>query len=219
MWRKRRTTLFEARRSRGTRLILVAVLATLVGFALLGPHPWSLIRAARSVRSSSHIDRVEGHAEIIRIAAAESEVDPNLIAALMLSESGGKVDAISKADCLGLLQLALPTAEERARVLDLPRPTRTDLLSDALLNVRLGANYLKWLERYYDGNLEMMLIAYNAGPGRLSRWIREAGGYDAWRAERAAAGNSDVLRYADKVRHYRNVFLERGNVTPPDESI
>ncbi len=151
---------------------------------------------------------------MIRAAALESRVDPNLLAAIMLAESGGRVDAVSSAGALGLYQLMLPTAVEQARGLGLDDPTRDDLLSDGRLNARLAASYIAWLERRFDGALEPMLVAYNAGPSRLSRWIRDAGGYPAWRAERDAAGNSDVLRYAAKVEHWREVFRERGVIAP-----
>lgn len=163
----------------------------------------------------SHLPRVESHAAWIVEAANESRVDPHLLAAVMLSESGGDVGAVSHAGALGLFQLMLPTAQERARRMRLPEPSRGDLLEDGRLNTRLAAHYLKWLERRYDGHLESVLIAYNAGPGRLERWIAEAGGYHAWRAARDAAGDSGVLRYAAKVARYRAVFAERGRIAPP----
>jgi len=59
------------------------------------------------------------------------------------------------------------------------------------------------------------LVAYNAGPGRLDRWIQDAGSYAAWRSEREAAGDSQVLDYARKVAAYRERFAERGLVAPP----
>lgn len=173
-----------------------------------------LFSAAEDVRYRSHVQRVESHAQAIRAAALESRVDANLLAAVMLAESGGRVDAVSKVGALGLYQLMLPTAVEQARALGLDDPSEGDLVRDGELNARLAASYIAWLERRYDGRLEPMLIAYNAGPGRLARWVRDAGGYSAWRAERTAAGNSDVLRYAAKVEHFRDVFLERGIVAP-----
>ena len=47
------------------------------------------------MRYRSHVQRVESHATMIRAAALESRVDPNLLAAIMLAESGGRVDAVS----------------------------------------------------------------------------------------------------------------------------
>ena len=174
----------------------------------------SVANVARAARVTSHIRRVESHAEVIRFAAEESGLDPNLLAAIMLSESGGKVDAVSSADALGLFQLQLGTAGDCARYMRLPEPTREELLTESLLNARLGARYLVWLGERFDGNLEQVLIAYNAGPARLRAWIKEAGGYAAWRAERVSAGNSDVLAYVAKVERMRERFAERGNIVP-----
>ncbi len=155
-------------------------------------------------------ERVEGHAPLIRAAAAENGLDPNLLAGVMMVESRGNVDAQSPAGALGLFQLMPPTAAEHAELLGLPAPSKAQLLTDAGLNARLGAHYLAWLFPRFDGDVERVLIAYNAGPGRLKRWIGEAGSYAAWRAARDAAGNSQVLAYARDVQDYRQRLAERG---------
>jgi soluble lytic murein transglycosylase len=197
---------------RRIRLLAVLVLAALAVW--LFARRSAVEDAVRTAVVHSHLPDVEHHAAWIVEAANESRVDPNLLAAIMLSESGGKVGAVSKAGALGLFQLMLPTARERAQRMRLPEPSRADLLEDGRLNTRLAAHYVKWLERRYGGHLERMLIAYNAGPGRLERWMREAGGWSTWRAEREAAGDSSVLRYAAKVAHYREVFARRGRIAP-----
>jgi len=161
--------------------------------------------------------RVAGHKDVILAASAESLVDPNLLAGIMLSESSGRIGARSHKDALGLFQLRIGTAIERAQVLGLPPPTEEDLLSDPLLNARLGADYFSWLLDRQGGDVERALIAYNAGPTRLARWIDEAGDYATWRAGRVAAGNSGVLAYAAKVERYRRRFREKG-VFAPDET-
>ncbi|HVS17229.1 MAG TPA: transglycosylase SLT domain-containing protein [Planctomycetota bacterium] len=201
------------RSPRARRLVLLACTVLAAGLALwLWGRRDDVEEVVRTAVVRSHLPRVESHAAWIVEAANESRVDPNLLAAIMLSESGGDVGAVSHANALGLFQLMLPTAQERARRMRLAEPTREELLEDGRLNTRLAAHYVRWLERRYDGHLEKMLIAYNAGPGRLERWIREAGGYHAWRAERDAAGDSGVLRYAAKVSRYRGVFAERGRI-------
>ncbi|MEM7308207.1 MAG: transglycosylase SLT domain-containing protein [Planctomycetota bacterium] len=166
--------------------------------------------AMRTARDFPAMRRVEGFREELLMAAYESQLDPHLLAAILFSESSGRVNARSHADALGLFQLMLPTAKERAQVLGLPEPTEEQLLSDPLLNARLGADYFAWLLDRNDGNVERALVAYNAGPTKLARWVKEAGGYDAWREERLAAGNSSVLAYAAKVERYRDRFRERG---------
>ncbi len=168
--------------------------------------------AVRPLLESNGYRRVEAHAPLLREVADEFELDPNLLAGVMLAESSGRLDAVSKAGALGLFQLMLPTARERAQLLGLREPTREDLLSDAGLNARLAGSYLRWLLRRYRGECEPALVAYNAGPGRLDGWIKEYGGYPALRKQREGA--SPVLAYARKVLAYRDRFAERGAITP-----
>lgn len=174
---------------------------------------FSVERVARPAMSVAGYRRVEGHAELIRAAAGEFGLDPNLLAGVALAESSGRVGVVSSAGALGMFQLMLPTARERAALLGLPEPSRADLLADPALNGRLAAHYLRWLIRRYGGEVEAALVAYNTGPGRLDGWIRERGSYSAWRAERA--GDSAVLAYAQKVLRYRDAFAERAVIVPP----
>jgi len=173
---------------------------------------FSVERVARPVMASVGYRRVEGHAELIRAAAAEFGLDPNLLAGVALAESGGRPDAVSNAGALGMFQLMLPTARERAALLGLNEPEREDLLADPALNARLSAHYLRWLARRYGGDFEAALVAYNTGPGRLDGWIRIHGSYPAWRSENE--GESDVLGYARRVLAYRDEFVARGHITP-----
>ncbi len=181
----------------------------------LAPSPRALRRWLSDYQG---ILRVESHAASIQAAAAETGLDPNLLAGVMMVESRGQVAAQSKAGALGLFQLMLPTAEERAGLLNLPRPSKRELLSDADLNTRLGAHYLTWLIKSCEGDEERALVAYNAGPGRLKRWIEDAGSYAAWRDARERAGNSDVLAYVHDVQHYRQRFADRGIIVPIAEA-
>jgi soluble lytic murein transglycosylase-like protein len=190
--------------------VLVGTAFVLVLFATL---TWEPLK--EEIRHRSGFHRVESHADAIRFAARESGQDANLLAAIMLAESGGRVDAVSPVGALGLYQLMLPTAVERARVLGLAKPTRDDLLSNPLLNARLAANYLKWLSRRYGGDLEAILVAYNAGPGRLKQWMEPDGSFAAWRDRRNKEGGSAVLAYAARVIAWRDAFAERGVIAPP----
>jgi soluble lytic murein transglycosylase len=50
---------------------------------------------------------------------------------------------------------------------------RDELLFDPRMNVRLGSQYLGRLTDTHRGNLILALAAYNAGPGRVKRWLQE----------------------------------------------
>ncbi|MBI5361874.1 MAG: transglycosylase SLT domain-containing protein [Planctomycetes bacterium] len=191
----------------------------MLGLALLGLAGWiEGPTVVRQVTSLLGLQRVESHAEILREAARESGLDPCLLAGVMYVESRGKVGAESSAGALGLLQLMPAAASDAAERLHLPAPTRAVLLTDARLNARLGANHLKQLFRSLGRDPERVLVAYNAGRGRLLDWERAAGGWSAWRAKHAERGDSATLAYAQDVLAFAERFRERGVVSGAAQS-
>ena len=179
------------------------------------------VRAA--VRDYLSYQRVEHYEDVLRVAALESDLDPCLLAALMIVESGGRIGVRSPKGAMGLFQLSLVSARWRAQELGLPEPTEEDLLHDPLLNARLGADNLAWLLRTYDGDVERALCAYNAGARRLKEICDAAGGWEAWREERERTGTSTILAYAHRVLHYRDELRGRGFFQefyePPPEEV
>ena len=95
----------------------------------------------------------------LAIARRESEFDPSVA---------------SGVGALGLMQVMPATAEEVAGGLGLAYE-RSRVLADWPYNATLGAAYLATLSERYDGNVVMMSAAYNAGPSRPDRWMRERG--------------------------------------------
>jgi soluble lytic murein transglycosylase-like protein len=84
------------------RLLLALALAG--GLAWLAWREYEQpVRAA--VRDYLSFQRVERYEDVLRVAALESEVDPCLLAALMIAESSGRIDARSSKDALGLFQV------------------------------------------------------------------------------------------------------------------
>lgn len=164
----------------------------------------------RAVKDAVGLRLVEGHAADIRFAAAESGVDPFLIAGVMYAESSGRKDVVSSAGALGLMQLSHDSAKDAARKLGLPEPTKEALLEDASLNIRLGARHLAWLLEYEGPDLERVLAAYNAGRTKVHRWIKAAGSFQAWRDERVASGDSQIMAYAFKILDAMEEFERRG---------
>lgn len=196
-------------------LALVAVLVAALAFESRRPIASAAREVRRRVSDSAGVERVEGHATLLRLVGEEVGIDPNLLAGLVFVESRGKVGARSGADALGLFQLKLETAVERALLCGLEAPTREELLEDAELNALIGAYHLQWLLARYDGDVVQALIAYNAGPGRLERWIRQHRGFERWRDAAEASRRSDVLAYVDDVLHWRDFFAQRATILAP----
>jgi len=109
--------------------------------------------------------------DVLRAAAAES-VSAALLWAIMRQESAYDRSARSKAGALGLLQLMPATASQLAG-----RAVPEDSLTDAGLNVRLGARYVRALLREF-GDARAVLASYNAGEDAVRRWRRDGAPID-----------------------------------------
>lgn len=100
--------------------------------------------------------------------------EPALILAVTRQESALDQNAISPAGARGLMQLIPPTARSVARSLRV-RYSKKKLLSDPDYNLRLGSAYLGGLINEFEGSYVLALAAYNAGPTRARRWVRDLG--------------------------------------------
>jgi peptidoglycan lytic transglycosylase len=116
------------------------------------------------------------HDDIIRQQAADKNLDPALIAAIIYEESRFR-DQTSHAGARGLMQITPQTADAIAKHSGGTRFKQSDLGSPQI-NISYGAYYLRLLIDHYDGNETLAIAAYNAGIGNVDRWEREAGGAD-----------------------------------------
>jgi soluble lytic murein transglycosylase-like protein/TolA-binding protein len=97
-------------------------------------------------------------------------LDENLIFAIIRQESIFDREAKSAADAYGLMQIIPPTASSLASQLSLPF-TDEQILFQENYNINLGTLYVAQLLELFNGQIELMLAAYNAGPHRVQRWI------------------------------------------------
>jgi soluble lytic murein transglycosylase-like protein len=96
---------------------------------------------------------------IIEKAATAASVEPNLLRAVIVVESGFNSRAVSKRGAMGLMQLMPATA------------TRFGVSNpyDPLQNVHAGARYLKFLIDRFGQDVRLALAAYNAGEDAVDR--------------------------------------------------
>ncbi len=93
-----------------------------------------------------------------------STLDPYLILSLMRQESAFNIRAKSPAGAMGLMQLMPNTARKMER-----RVSRKQLFNPEI-NVRLGTKYFGMLLKQFNGDVELALAGYNAGPDRVDEW-------------------------------------------------
>jgi soluble lytic murein transglycosylase len=117
------------------------------------------------------------HLRIIKENAAGHDLDPNLILALIRQESAFQESACSSADARGLMQILPATGRSLAREARISR-FAVSMLYQPETNIALGTRHLATLLQRYGGRVELALAAYNAGHGRVDRWLQEFGDSD-----------------------------------------
>jgi soluble lytic murein transglycosylase-like protein len=96
---------------------------------------------------------------IINSASQKYGVDPNLIAAMAFRESAFNSTAVSSRGAQGIMQL-MPRTARALGVKD---------AFDAQQSVFGGTKYLKSLLDRFNGNVDVALAAYNAGPELVAK--------------------------------------------------
>jgi soluble lytic murein transglycosylase-like protein len=103
--------------------------------------------------------RAAQYDSIIEHAAVSSAVEPNLLRAVIVVESGFNSRAVSKRGAVGLMQL-MPATASRFGVSNPYDPRQ---------NVHAGARYLKFLIDRFGQDIRLALAAYNAGEDAVDR--------------------------------------------------
>ena len=132
----------------------------------------------------------------LREASREQGIDMELLQALIATESGFDVDAVSPKGAVGLMQIMPATAERYGVRGDRTTPVARKL-TDPRTNIRAGSRYLRDLIRMFQGRLELALAAYNAGEGAVQR-----------------AGNR-IPNYRETQNYVKTVMQLYGMLKPP----
>jgi soluble lytic murein transglycosylase len=110
------------------------------------------------------------HSDIVIANAAEYEVDPYLVFAIIRAESKYETGAESVRGAKGLMQIMPETASWIAAQMDV-KDFKVDDLHDPATNIRFGCWYLHSLLKEYHNNIPFTIAAYNAGQGEVQQWI------------------------------------------------
>jgi len=112
-------------------------------------------------------------------------VDRNLILAIIKQESNFNPNAISSAGAKGLMQLM----DFNSEAYGVENPYDIDE------NINAGVKHIKSYLNMYNGNVEMALMAYNAGPGTMAR--------------RGVNSPSDLYKMPEETQNYVPKIMEQ----------
>lgn len=112
------------------------------------------------------------YTDLVGQYAGRNQLDPAYVLSIIRTESLFMPTVHSPANAVGLMQLLPATARSVAKKIGAPRPSTSDL-EEPERNIPLGTNYLRQQLDRFDNNLALASAAYNAGPHRVSRWLKE----------------------------------------------
>ena len=110
--------------------------------------------------------------ELIERYAAENNLNPAFVAAIILNESSFRTNAESSVGARGLMQLMSDTAGWIAGKLDAHDYTFDDMYT-AEQNIRFGTWYLSYLAKMFRGDAILVSAAYHAGQGEITGWLSD----------------------------------------------
>ncbi|MGW6301554.1 lytic transglycosylase domain-containing protein [Peribacillus butanolivorans] len=105
-------------------------------------------------------ETVTNYEDIIRQAATLYNLPEKLIKSVIKQESNFNPKATSYAGAAGLMQLMPATA----------RSLGVDDITDPEQNIMGGSKYLSQMLTRYNGDIQVALAAYNAGPGNVDKY-------------------------------------------------
>ncbi|MFL0247472.1 lytic transglycosylase domain-containing protein [Candidatus Clostridium stratigraminis] len=100
-------------------------------------------------------------------------LDPYLISAVIKTESNYKPRALSSKSAYGLMQITPDTAEWAAKEMKLNN-YKNEKLFDPDYNINMGCWYLDNLKKEFNGNMDLVLAAYNGGRGNVEKWLADS---------------------------------------------
>jgi soluble lytic murein transglycosylase len=218
-----------AANDKAVRALLWAAAGGTVTASRLGNDAWD---ENSDFRRAPFTDAVfpRDYTEFIEASAKKRNLDRDLVRGLIKQESSFNPRAVSSSNAYGLMQMIPPTAREIAQDLKLGVLKLPDDMFVPKRNIEMGTYYLSRQVSRYDGSVPLAVASYNAGPGRIDRWLRTRPSVK--NAARTSAADNEIwfdeIPYSETCFYVkailRNIMLYRlldqsrgtGPWTPPD---
>lgn len=142
------------------------------------------------------------YSEIIDENAEKYSLDPQLIAAIIKTESGYDETAVSQVGARGLMQIMPDTAQWSAQQMGIEY--KSEFLDDPEYNIEMGSFYIAYLINQFQ-NQDLAIAAYNTGASNVQAWIDD--GTITWERDSLSAIPFQETRdYVVKVNRAKEVY-------------
>lgn len=170
---KKQTELFLLRLSKNAQTppeyVLTAELSERLGYKHITIKVAQALQKEKGISQSRYL-----YPQIVRELQNIHDTEWAFINAIIRQESRFDQSAVSHAGARGLMQLMPATAKGVASRSGRQHQTAW-LTSRPSHNIYLGSRYLSQMTNRFGGSYALAAAAYNAGPNRVDRWLREFG--------------------------------------------
>ena len=133
-------------------------------------------------------------------------VDPCLVVAVIKAESNFDGNAVSPRGAYGLMQIMPDTAIWIAGKMKL-KDYSVETLYDDEINIAMGCWYINNLNTEFNGDINLVLAAYNGGRGNVQKWLNDKQySQDGKTLHSIPFGETD--KYVKKVKTNYNIYLK-----------
>ena len=137
--------------------------------------------------------------------SSEYEIEPELLAAVIRTESNFDANARSSAGAVGLMQLLPSTCEEMCGRMDIEYSE--ELMTDPESSIKIGAFYLRYLYNNTGRNWDTACAAYNAGIGNVKKWQKDPN-YSTDGVILTQIPIAETRNYVSKINKYKVKYKE-----------
>ncbi len=137
-----------------------------------------------------------------------NKIDPLLVSAIIRVESKFNPQALSQKGAIGLMQIMPSTGEWAAEQMGI-QEFESSLLHDPEMNIRIGTWYISSLQKEFEGDMFLVIAAYNGGRGKVKQWLEQ----EIWDGGEETISNIPfpetrqfVRKVVDNYRKYKKIY-------------
>lgn len=134
----------------------------------------------------------------------EYNLDKYLVYAVIKIESNFDKKAESNKGAKGLMQIMDTTGEWAAKEIGI-NYFLTSMIFNEDLNIRMGSWYINNLLKEFDGDVDLVLAAYNGGSGNVNKWLGDEE-YSEDGKTLSLIPFNETKKYVDKVNVIKNIY-------------